>query len=202
MQRATRTTGNITTETQLNLKWSPHNFADKPVEPEKMRPLFEAARWAPSHQNEQPWHFIVVQRQERPAFDRLVRCLREGDVRLTVTAPVLILAVARRYFENTGEENEFAAHDVGLALENMIIEAMAQGLAVHQLTGFDRKKAAIVSGIPDGDEPVAILALGYVRDKDLSPAEITQRDNLRRSRKPVADFVYAGQWGTAFHGHW
>lgn len=79
---------------------------------------------------------------------------------------------------------------------------MAQGLAVHQLTGFDRKKAAIVSGIPGGDEPVAILALGYVRDKDLSPAEIAQRDNLRRSRKPVGDFVYAGQWGTAFHGHW
>ena len=120
----------------LRERWSPRAFADRMVEPEKLRSLLEAARWAPSSSNEQPWSFIVATKEHAGEYERLLSCLVEGNVRWAQHAPVLMLSVATLVFERNQKPNRHAFHDVGLAVENLIIQGTALGLFVHQMAGF------------------------------------------------------------------
>ncbi|MGH7236266.1 MAG: nitroreductase family protein, partial [Nitrospiraceae bacterium] len=124
----------------LQKRWSPRAFSGRAVEADKLRILFEAARWAPSSFNEQPWSFIVATKDDQANFDRLLRCLLEGNRAWARHAPVLRLSVAKLRFEEDGEPNRHAFHDVGLAVENLVIQATALGLVVHQMAGFDVQK--------------------------------------------------------------
>lgn len=182
----------------IRRRWSPRAFADWPVEPEKLRSLLEAARWAPSSFNAQPWNFIVATRDNREEFQRMLSCLVEGNVSWAKNAPVLMLSVAKLQFEPNGKPNRHALHDVGLAVENLVIQATALDLMVHQMAGIHVEKAREVYRIPEGYEAVAGIAIGYPGDPATLPEPMRERERAPRTRKPLESFVFSGRWGQTF----
>jgi len=172
----------------LHKRYSPRAFAETAVPRDTVRSLLEAARWAPSSYNEQPWRFIIATKDDADGYERLLRCLVPGNQDWAKTAPVLILSVARATFSRNDKPNRHALHDVGLAVSQLIIEASARGLQAHQMAGFDVVKARETYGIPDGFDPVAVMALGH-------SAEDTPSS---RNRKPQDEIAFAGAWGQAY----
>jgi len=166
---------------------SPRTFSPRPVEPGKLTQLFEAARWAPSSYNAQPWAFIVATREDAEGYNRLLSTLVEVNRQWAQQAPVLILAVAKLDFNHVARPNRHALYDLGQAVANLTVQATAIDLHIHQMGGFDARSARELFAIPTGYEPVAVLALGY---QDAPPADPTTR-----TRKPLADFVFSGSWG-------
>ncbi|OUL35807.1 nitroreductase family protein [Nostoc sp. 106C] len=191
---------NKTAETQylvedlLRERWSPSAFSEQPVETEKLRTVLEAAGWAASSYNEQPWSYIIATKDNPAEFQRLLDCLAEGNQEWAKNAPVLMLSVTKLYFERNGVENRHAFHDVGAASATLAIQAMALGLFIHQMAGFDVTKAKQVYGIPDGYEPVAAIALGYLGDPENLSQRLQQREFAPRQRKPLETFVFSGSW--------
>lgn len=175
-------------------RWSPRAFSNQPIEPEKLCSLLEAARWAPSCFNEQPWSYIIATQDNSAEYERLLSCLVEANQEWARLAPVLMLSVAKLYFERNGKDNRHALHDVGLASENLVIQAMAQGIFVHQMAGFDLDKARQQYGIPERYEPVAAFALGYPADPEALPEGLQEREQAPRTRKPLDAFVFGNRW--------
>jgi nitroreductase len=178
----------------LRRRWSPRAFADRPVAPEVLRSLLEAARWAPSSSNAQPWYFIVATHDSREEFDLLLSCLVEGNAAWAKDVPVLMISVAKLTFDN-GKPNRHAYYDLGQAAADLTIEATARGLFVHQMAGIHVDKARAALEIPEGFDPVAAIALGYPGDPENLPEPHRQRELAQRSRKPVDSFVFNGHWG-------
>ena len=178
----------------LKRRWSPRAFADRMVESEKLRSLFEAARWAPSSFNEQPWFFIVATKEKLEEHARMLSCLVEKNQQWARLAPVLMVSVARLKFEKTGKPNRHAFHDVGLAMGNMLVEATALGLCVHQMAGLFPEKVREIYGVPEGFEPVAAIALGYAAEVDVLPDTFREQELGPRTRKPIGSFVFQGNW--------
>ena len=176
-------------------RWSPRAFDERPIEADKLRSLFESARWAPSSNNEQPWRFIVASKEERTAYDRLLACLVEGNRVWASRAPVLVLSVARLNFEESGKPNRHALHDVGMATENLLLQATALNLAAHPMAGFDAEKARADLKIPSDYEPVAMIAVGYPGDPSILPDRLQQREQAARERDQASAFVFLGEWG-------
>jgi nitroreductase len=182
----------------LARRWSPRAFNEQPIDAGTLRTLFEAARWAPSSNNEQPWRFIVATKQHQTDWSRLLECLAEGNRRWAFRAPVLVLSVASLYFEDDGRPNRHAFHDTGLATENFVLQATAQGLVAHQMAGFDIEKARVDLRVPAGYEPVAMIAVGYPGDPALLPERLRERELRPRDRRPMEAWTFSGQWGTDF----
>jgi nitroreductase len=176
-------------------RWSPRAFSDRRVPPEQLLSLLEAARWAASSFNEQPWEFIVATKDEAADYERLASCLSEGNRIWATSAPVLMLSIAKRFFEDGGEENRHAFHDVGMAMGNFLLQATALGLFVHQMAGFDVERARMLFGLPAGYDPVAMIALGYQGDPQSLPPKLREREVALRTRKPLEKFVFSGRWG-------
>jgi nitroreductase len=179
----------------LRRRWSPRAFADRMVDREKLLSLFEAARWAASCFNEQPWQFIIATKQNAEEYAALLSCLIERNQEWARLAPVLMVSVAKMNFAKTGKPNRHAFHDVGLALGNMIVQATALGLFVHQMAGFSAEKVRELYAVPDGYEPVAAIAVGYPAEVDVLPESFRERELGPRSRKPIESFVFEAQWG-------
>lgn len=179
----------------LARRWSPRAFVERAIDPGVLESLLEAARWAPSSSNEQPWRFLVATKSDTVAYDRLLACVLEGNRKWAFRAPVLILSVTRLTFEDEGKPNRHAFHDAGMALENLLLQATALGLAAHPMAGFDIEKAREDLQIPSGYEPVTMVAVGYPGDLSLLPDYLQQRERQPRERKPLTDLVYAGRWG-------
>lgn len=179
----------------LQRRWSPRAFSDQPVSHEQMRSLLEAARWAPSSNNEQPWNFLLATKQDRTDYERLLSCLRDTNQMWARLAPVLAMSIAKLVFTEGGEPNRHAFHDVGLAVENLVMQATALGLMVHQMAGIYPDKIREIYGIPEDYEVVAALAIGYPGDPELLPERFRQRELAKRSRKAIAEFTFAGHWG-------
>lgn len=177
-------------------RWSPRAFDERSVDVALLRTLFEAARWAPSSNNEQPWRFLVASKDHAADWTRLFDCLVEGNRRWAVRAPVLVLSVASMQFEDDGKPNRHAFHDMGLATENLVLQATAHGLAAHQMAGFDVEKARADFDIPAGYEPVAIIAIGYPGDSAVLPERLRERELQPRSRRPIEEWTFLGRWGT------
>jgi len=175
-------------------RWSPLAFSNRTVELEKLLILLEAARWAPSSYNEQPWSFIVATNENQAEYDRSFSCLVEGNQAWAQNAPVLILSVAKLFFEKSGDQNRHAFHDVGLATENLVIQAIALELFVHQMAGFHVEKARELFNIPEGYEPLTALAIGYLGDPQTLPEQLRARELAPRTRKPLTEFVFTGNW--------
>ena len=176
-------------------RWSPRAFDERPVEPDKLKSLFEAARWAPSSSNEQPWRFIVASKSNPAEHDRLFACLLEGNRKWAFRAPVLMLSVASLLFEDDCKPNRHAYYDTGLAVENLVVQATALGLQVHQMAGFDVQRARETCLIPTGFDPVAMIALGYPGDPAVLPDHLREREMKPRERQPISDFVFSIKWG-------
>ena len=165
------------------------------VEPEKLRSLFEAARWAPSSFNEQPWSFVVTTRNNPDEYAQMLSCLVEKNQQWAQLAPVLMVSVAKLNFEKSGKPNRHAFHDVGLAMGTMLVQATALGLFVHQMAGFSVDKVREAFGVPDGFEPVAAVAIGYEADPEVLPEAFREQEVGPRRRKPISEFVFAGGFG-------
>ncbi len=178
-------------------RWSPCAFADRGVSESDLRSLFEAARWAASSYNEQPWRYIVATKAQPEAFDRLLSCLVEGNQPWAKAAPVLALGCTSLNFALNGQPNAAAEHDLGLASASLTLEATARGLCVHQMIGILPDRARELYRIPDGFKPLTGLAVGYLGDPDALPEEYRERDLAPRQRKPLTEFVFGGEWGLA-----
>lgn len=178
-------------------RWSPYAFADRPVSEENLQALFEAARWAPSSYNEQPWSYLVATEANPAEFAKLLSCLVEANQAWAQAAPVLALGCTRLYFTRNGTPNAAAIHDLGLASAMLTAEATARGLHVHQMIGILPDRARELYAIPEGVQPLTGLAIGYATTADALAEPYRQRDLAVRTRKPLAEFVFEGHWGQA-----
>lgn len=179
----------------IKQRWSPRAFSSEPVQPEVLRSLLEAARWAASCRNEQPWRFIIAQQQNPEEFGKLLSCLTEGNQIWAKHAPVLLLSIANTTFAHNGLPNRHAFHDVGQAIAQLSLQATALGLHVHHMAGYSPERAREVLEIPGDHEPVAVTAIGHMgRLQDL-PEELRQREIAARTRRPQNEFVFGGAWG-------
>ena|ERR1700686_718595 len=176
-------------------RWSPRAFSNKPVAPDVLQSLFEAARWAPSSSNEQPWAYIVATKDDPENFAKLLSVLVPFNATWAQHAPVLALAVAKLSFEKNATPNRNAQYDVGAASAWLTVEATSRGLFVHQMAGYDHDKARQVFDIPAGWEPIAAMAIGYPGDPDSLPQPLRDREVAPRTRKPISTFVMSGGWG-------
>jgi len=182
-------------EETVRRRWSPRAFSDRAVEPDKLRRLFEAARWAPSSFNEQPWSFIIATKENPDEYAQLLSCLIEKNQEWARLAPVLMVSIAKLNFEKTGKPNRHAFHDVGMAMASLLVQATALGLFVHQMAGFSVEKVRESFAVPAGFEPVAAVAVGYPADPEVLPESFREREVGPRSRKPINEFVFEGKWG-------
>ncbi|HTU21954.1 MAG TPA: nitroreductase family protein [Gemmataceae bacterium] len=178
-------------------RWSPYAFSEQPVSEDDLRALFEAARWAASSYNEQPWSYILATKTSPSEFEQLLSCLVEGNQIWARAAPVLALGCTRLYFNSNGKPNAAAVHDLGLASATLTLEATARGLFVHQMIGILPDKARELYHIPEGVQPLTGLAIGYAADPNTLPERLRERDLMPRPRTPLAQFVFGGSWGTA-----
>ncbi len=176
-------------------RWSPRAFSDKAVSAEILRSLFEAARWAPSSNNEQPWAFLVATKDQPENFEKALGSLVEFNANWAKKAPVLVIAVAELAFAKNNAPNRNAFYDVGAASLQLSIEATARGLVVHQMAGFDPETAKEAFNIPQGWEPIAAMAIGYPGDESSLPEPLLSREKAPRTRKPIREFVMSGEWG-------
>lgn len=176
-------------------RWSPVGFdRERPIKRRTLLGILEAARWAASSSNLQPWRFIVARREDESEFAKLLSVLREGNITWAQHAAVLMVACARR-FRQENVPNRHAGHDLGLAVGQMVLQALSQGIHVHQMGGFFPDKARAVYDIPEDFEPYTCIAFGY-RGVELGHLAEAQRgrDASPRERQPLAEMVFSGGW--------
>jgi len=179
----------------LAARWSPYGYSDREVDSADLRSLMEAARWSASAFNEQPWSYLVARKADGPEYDRILSCLVEPNQAWAQAAPVLVLTVLAENYRRNDKPNHSALHDLGQASANLAVEATVRGLAVHQMAGIIPDRARELFSIPAGYRAVTGLAIGYRADPDGLPAELRERDTMRRTRKPLEEFVFTGNWG-------
>jgi nitroreductase len=176
-------------------RWSPRAFSDKLVSPDILRSLFEAARWAASSYNDQPWAYIVATKDDEQNYAKMLGVLMDMNAAWAKQAPVLAISVARRHFKHDGSPNRVALHDLGAANAQLTMEATSRGLLVHQMAGFNQNKAREVFGIPEGWDAITAIAIGYPGDPQTLPEKLRTPELAPRTRKPLSEFVMTGQWG-------
>jgi nitroreductase len=176
-------------------RWSPRAFAAKPIEPALLASLFEAARWAPSSSNEQPWAFLVATKDDPENFAKTLSVLVEFNAGWAKEAAALVLAISSLKFHANGTPNRNAFYDTGASTALLSMEATHRGLAVHQMAGFDPAKAKQVFEIPEDWEPIAAMAIGYPGHPDALSEKLKDREIAPRTRKPLSEFVMSGRWG-------
>lgn len=180
----------------LARRWSPRAFDEaRPIAQETLTQLFEAARWAPSCFNEQPWRYLVCNRVTEPdAWADVLACLVEGNRKWARRAPTFIAAIAASHFRDSGNPNRWAPYDTGAASENMFLQATALGLAMHQMGGFDAAKVHARFGVPAEFEVLAIIALGYPGEPALLERQRLEQELAPRTRRSVSEFTHYGRW--------
>jgi nitroreductase len=168
-------------------RWSPRAFTNQPVDPATLRTLFEAARWAFSSYNEQPWRFVVATKDQPEEFAKVLDVLMPFNQNWAKTAWALGISFGKKTFSHNGSPDRHGLHDAGAALANLAIQATAMGLHVHAMGGFDTARARTDFGVPDDFEAAAAFAIGYVDGPDTPPAD--------RTRKPLEAIVFGTEWG-------
>ncbi len=182
----------------LASRFSPRAFSDAAVGIEDQRALMEAARWASSCFNEQPWSFILGDRHQHPEdFARILDLLAPANQVWAAAAPLLVVTAAWRNFSRTGAENMHAWHDLGLAVGQLTVEASARGLVLHQMAGLDRLRAARTLGLPEGVEVATAIAIGHPGDPEQLPEALRSREKAPRVRKALSEIAFAGLFGQA-----
>jgi nitroreductase len=179
----------------IGRRWSPRAFSPRSVEPEKLQSVFEAARWASSASNEQPWAFIVATKDDPKNYEAMLGVLVDFNRGWANQAPVLILTLAHTQFEKDGRPNRHGFYDLGQAAANLSLQATALDLATHPMAGFDAEAARQRFAVPAGWEPVSVIALGYPGDPDSLNKTLRQRELAQRKRKPLQSLVFSGTWG-------
>lgn len=170
----------------------------RPVERYQLLTLLEAARWAPSSFNEQPWRYLVFDSTAPSLLESARACLSEGNA-WARTAPVLLLSVAHNYLSHNGKPNRHAQHDVGLANQNLVIQAVELGLGSSQIAGFDAERARKEFAIPETFTPMAMIAVGYpYQGVHTDLPERVRSTEQPRLRKLLSEFTFSGTWNAPF----
>ena len=173
---------------------SPRAFSSELVSDKNLMSLFESARWAASSYNDQPWYFIITHKHEE-SYQKLLSTLDPFNRQWVKSAPILILTIVRTFFEKKKIENRHAMHDLGLAMGNFSIQATSLNLALHQMAGFDPKKAIKEFNIPSSYEPVTAVALGYIStDISLLSPDLQESELAIQKRKKLSEFVFKSKW--------
>jgi len=171
-------------------RWSPRAMSGAPIADTDLMCLFDAARWAPSEYNSQPWHFVYVKRGTlhwNNLFDLLVPFNQEW----CKSASALVLVVSRNHYEN-GNLIRTHSYDTGAAWQNLALQGSLRGLVVHGMSGFDYDRAKKNLHIPDGYTVEAMIAIGYPANPDVLPEGMRDGDKKRSGRKSVKEFTSEG----------
>ncbi len=178
-------------------RWSPRAFDNnRPVSHEQIKSLLEAARWAPSCNGDEPWRYLLWDRKRDPAgWQKAFECLAGGNQIWVKNAPLLMASIAGSQFAHNGKPNRWAQHDTGASSMSLVLQAVALGLAAHQMGGFDADKLREKFAIPAGYMPMAMIAVGYQVDVDILEGEIKERELAPRARKPLREKFFEGTWG-------
>jgi nitroreductase len=170
-------------------RWSARAFSTRPVERPKLLSILEAARWAPSSRNEQPWRYIVFTNDNPEKLTKAQSVLKDIN-NYAKRAPILICAMTKKTYSDNGNYNRLHFHDLGAANENMFLEAFNQGLIMHEMGGFDVQKAREVFNIPEDFEVGIMIAIGYQDIHQVLPESLRQKAYLPRERKPLSEIVF------------
>ena len=165
-------------------------YSTRPVEAEKIKSLFEAARWAPSSMNDQPWRYIYATKSHPELWKKLWDVLNEGNKIWTKDAPLLVLSMARKNFSINGHPNGSAKYDLGGANAFLTLQGTSMGLNIHQMGGYDRAKADASLNIPDDYELGVMMAIGYAGDPAILPENLKERELAPRRRNTQGVFVH------------
>ena len=182
-------------EEVLRRRWSPRAFAPVVAEREKLLQLFEAARWAPSSNNEQPWRYIIATAEDAELLEGARSVLNPSNAWAT-KVPILVCVVARTTWTKDGSPNRHGIYDTGMATGHLLVQATALGLFCHQMAGFDVEKARTVFQVPEGHEPVSMMAIGSYGDPAILDERRRQQEVAPRARRPISEFVFSGRFGT------
>ncbi len=177
-------------------RWSPRAFSNTPVPRDVLAQVLEAARWAASCYNDQPWMFVVARQDQPDFYQKVLECLVPFNQSWAKSAPVLMIGLAQKTFKHNGKPNDWHEYDLGQAVANLCVQATALGLQVHQMAGFD--PAAVVStlAVPETVTPKVMIALGYPGDPAQLPEDLREKELAARSRYPLTSFVYGPTWGS------
>lgn len=172
----------------IRKRWSPRSFSQEKISNEQLNPLFEAARWAASANNEQPWQYVYTHRGSQ-AFEQLWSTLMPGNQPWTTKAAILLVAIQRETFSSTGKPNPWAAHDVGQANAQLILQAAHQDIYGHMMAGFNANQLREVLDLTDDQKPVCVIALGYLGEAEQLDEPYRSREQTARSRQSITDFT-------------
>jgi nitroreductase len=175
-------------------RWSPRAFADRPVPRDVLVSLFEAARWAASCNNSQPWRFIVATREDAAAYETLLRCFNDRNQSWGVTAPVIMVTCADRNLPS-GTPSRHNWYDTGAAVAQLTFQASTHGLVLHQAQGILPDKVRETYAVPEDFDICTGIALGYQGEPELLPDDYAKREVLPRERKPLTEIVFTGAFG-------
>jgi nitroreductase len=178
----------------IRSRWSPRSFSSREVSAHDLRTLLEAARWAASSYNEQPWRFLVATKSDPAAYQKMLNILVEFNQQWARTEPVLILTVAKKHFTHNNAPNHHALHDTGAALANLMLQAVSMGIYAHGMAGYDHERARKELNIPDDYELGAAVALGYPAPAEQLPESFRQGETAPRARKPLDQIVFGAGW--------
>lgn len=176
----------------LAARWSTRAIdPERPVASAQLARLLEAARWAPSSGNVQPWRYLVFDDSVPEAREQARGCLRRGNT-WAHRAPILLLSVVARWWPDSTDPNPSALHDVGAASLSLCLQAVTEGLVAHQMAGFDRELARERFAVPDGADPVAFIAVGHPGPPDLLDDHRRKRERAPRRRRTIAETAFVG----------
>jgi nitroreductase len=176
----------------ITRRWSPVAFDPKPLDYESIHLLFEAARWAPSGRNAQPWRFVFAT-IDSPDHQEMLDLLDEGNRVWAQHAPLLVLGLAQVISTYKNRPNRLAFYETGMAVSNLLLQATHMGLYVHQMGGYDVEKAKEALVIPTRYEPAAMMAIGFRGDRDQLPGDVAAREDKERTRNDISSFLVAGK---------
>ena len=178
-------------------RWSPRAYdVSRAISREQLAALLEAARWAPSCNGDEPWRYLIFDRNRDPeGWQKAFDCLSENNRKWVKNVPVLLLSCGGSIFEHSGKPNRYGQHDTGAASVCLALQGSAMGLAVHQMGGYDAQKARAAFDIPEEYTPMAMIAVGYQASPDVLDEETKAKELKPRSRKPLETHFFEGGWG-------
>ena len=188
-----------TTEVPINdviaQRWSPRAFDfSYLISKDEIKSLFEAARWAPSCYGDQPWQFILFNKEDAATWSSALNCLSVGNQNWAMDASILIVVCANKNFNHNNEPNRWAHYDTGAAAENICLQATSIGLSAHQMGGFDQDKVRSLSNIPTEFDILACMAVGKTLNESKLSKIQKDKEGQARSRKQLEDIYFINKW--------
>jgi nitroreductase len=174
----------------IEKRWSPRAFDEKPVEPEKLTRIFEAARRAPSSNNEQPWRYLLGIKGKGQTWEKLFDSLNDWNKKWAVHAPVIAISIAKNSYTKSGAPNKHQFYDAGQSAAYLTMQATAEGLFVHQMAGFFPDKVVASFNIPEGFYPITAIVIGYIGKPEILPEEYRKNEDKKVIRRNLEEIVF------------